>query len=59
MEKRVIEFCSGCSKCPVLEVSADRIELVDHEQSGPGRVTLSRQQAEDLLAGLKKALGME
>ncbi len=56
MEKRVIEFCSGCGKCPVLEVSKEEIILVDHEQSVPGRVTLTRQQAKDLVEGLKKAL---
>ncbi|MEW6221310.1 MAG: hypothetical protein AB1634_17495 [Thermodesulfobacteriota bacterium] len=58
MDKTIIEFCSGCSKCPVLEVSEDRIVLSDHDQDEPGRVTLSRQQAQDLLEGLRRALAL-
>lgn len=58
MEKKIIEFCSGCGKCPVLEVTTDKVVLLDHDQNEPGRVTLSRQQALDLLQGLRKALDL-
>lgn len=52
----VVHFCHQSGKCPVLEISSDHIVLADSDQTEPGRVRLTRDQAEGLLAALENAL---
>jgi hypothetical protein len=52
----VLEFCHQSGKCPFLEVSGGRIVLRDKDQHEAGSVSLTVEQATDLIEGLKTAL---
>lgn len=56
MNPKIVNFCHQSGKCPFLEVTPDRIVLKDKDQQEAGAVTLTVEQAEDLIKGLQEAL---